>query len=76
MKYDPSQFSSLINTIGNACDKKSLDLVVDVLAVSIANVGVSNNIPYEEFLQDVLKTITSIYVINDLNKDIDGESLH
>lgn len=76
MKYDPNQFSSLINAIGDACDNKSLDLVVDALAVSIANVGVSNNIPYEEFLQDVLKTITSIYVINDLNKDIDGESLH
>lgn len=76
MKYDPSQFSSLINTIGDACDNKSLDLVVDALAVSIANVGVSNNIPYEEFLQDVLKTITSIYVINDLNQNIDGDAVH
>ena len=76
MKYDSSQFSSLINTIGNACDNKSLDLVVDALAVSIANVGVSNNIPYEEFLQDVLKTITSIYVINDLNQNIDGDAVH
>ena len=76
MKYDSSQFSSLINTIGNACDNKSLDLVVDALAVSIANVGVFNNIPYEEFLQDVLKTITSIYVINDLNQNIDGDAVH
>ena len=76
MKYDSSQFSSLINTIGDACDNKSLDLVVDALAVSIANVGVFNNIPYEEFLQDVLKTITSIYVINDLNKNIDGDAVH
>ena len=76
MKYDASQFSSLINTIGDACDNKSLDLVVDALAVSIANVGVFNNIPYEEFLQDVLKTITSIYVINDLNQNIDGDAVH
>lgn len=76
MKYDSSQFSSLINTIGDACDNKSLDLVVDALAVSIANVGVFNNIPYEEFLQDVLKTITSIYVINDLNQNIDGDAIH
>jgi len=76
MKYDPHQFSSLINSIGDACDKKNLELVVDALAVSIGNVGVSNNIPYEKFLQDVLKTITSIYVINDLNQNIDGDAVH
>jgi hypothetical protein len=76
MKYDPHQFSSLINSIGDACDKKNLELVVDALAVSIGNVGVSNGIPYEEFLQDVLKTITSIYVINDLNQNIDGDAVH
>ena len=76
MKYDPHQFSSLINNIGDACDKKNLELVVDALAVSIGNVGVSNGIPYEEFLQDVLKTITSIYVINDLNQNIDGDAVH
>jgi hypothetical protein len=76
MKYDSSQFSSLINTIGNACDNKNLELVIDALSVSIANVGVSNGIPYEEFLQDVLKTITSIYVINDLNQNIDGDAVH
>jgi hypothetical protein len=76
MKYDSSQFSSLINTIGNACDNKNLELVVDALSVSIANVGVSNGIPYEEFLQDILKTITSVYVINDLNQQADGESIH
>jgi hypothetical protein len=76
MKYDSHQFSSLINSIGDACDKKNLELVVDALAVSIANVGVCNGIPYEEFLQDVLKTITSIYVINDLNQNIDGDAIH
>ena len=76
MKHDPNQFSSLINSIGDACDKKNLELVVDALAVSIANVGVCNGIPYEEFLQDVLKTITSIYVINDLNQNIDGDAIH
>lgn len=76
MKYDANQFSDLINVIGNAIDNKNLDLVIDALSVSIANVGVSNNIPYEKFLQEVLKTITSVYVINDLNKDIDDESLH
>jgi len=53
-----------------------LELVVDALAVSIGNVGVCNGIPYEEFLQDVLKTITSIYVINDLNQNIDGDAIH
>jgi len=51
-------------------------LVVDALAVSIANVGICNGIPYEEFLQDVLETITSVYVINDLNQQADGESIH
>jgi hypothetical protein len=76
MKYDSSQFSSLINTIGNACDNKNLDLVIDALSVSIANIGVSHDIPYEEFLQEVLKTITSIYVINDLNQNIDGDAVH
>ena len=76
MTYDSSQFSSLINTIGNACDNKNLDLVVDALAVSIANIGVSHNIPYEEFLQEVLKTITSIYVIDELNQNIDGDAVH
>jgi len=76
MKYDPHQFSSLINTISDACDKKNLELVIDALSVSIGNVGVSNGIPYEKFLQDVLKTITSIYVINDLNQNIDGDAVH
>ena len=76
MKYDPHQFSSLINTISDACDKKNLELVVDALAVSIGNVGVSNGIPYEEFLQDVLETITSVYVINDLNQEADGDAIH
>ena len=76
MKHDPNQFSLLINSIGNACDNKNLELVIDALSVSIANVGVSNGIPYEEFLQDVLKTITSIYVINDLNQNIDGDAVH
>jgi len=76
MKHDPNQFSSLINSIGNACDNKNLKLVVDALAVSIANVGISHDIPYEEFLQDVLETITSVYVINDLNQQADGDSIH
>jgi len=76
MKHDPNQFSSLINSIGNACDNKNLKLVVDALAVSIANVGICNGIPYEEFLQDVLETITSVYVINDLNQEADGDAIH
>ena len=76
MNYDPSQFSSLINDIGNACDNKNLNLVVDALAVSIANVGISNNVPYEEFLQDILNIITSVYVVNDLNQQSDGEAIH
>jgi hypothetical protein len=76
MKYDSSQFLSLINSIGDACDNKNLELVVDALAVSIANVGVSHNIPYEEFLQDILNTVISIYVINDLNQKADGDSIH
>lgn len=76
MKHDPNQFSSLINSIGNACDNKNLKLVVDALAVSIANFGICNGIPYEEFLQDVLETITSVYVINDLNQQADGDSIH
>ena len=76
MKYDSHHFSSLINSIGNACDNKNLELVIDALSVSIANVGICNGIPYEEFLQDVLKTITSVYVINDLNQEADGDAIH
>lgn len=76
MSYDPNQFSSLINTIGSACNDKDLDLVTDALSVSIANVGVSYNIPYDDFLHRVLKVITSVYVVNDINSEIDDDKIH
>ena len=72
---DPHQFSSLINAIGKTCDDKDVDMVIVALAVSIANVGISQEIPYEKFLEKVLRVITSIYVIDDIGIDGDG-SIH
>jgi hypothetical protein len=69
MANDSHQFSSLVNDIGNACDGKDVDMVIVALAVSIANVGVSQEIPYEKFLEKVLKVITSVYVIDDMEED-------
>jgi len=77
MKYDPHQFSSLINTIRDACDKKDLELITDALAVSIANIGISHNVEYEKFLFRVLKIIAQVYAINDTENNADGvDSVH
>jgi hypothetical protein len=75
MVNDPNQFSSLVNAIGENCDNKDVDLVIVALAVSIANVGISQEIPYEKFLEKVLKVITSIYVIDEIGIDEDS-SIH
>jgi hypothetical protein len=75
MVNDSHQFSSLINSIGESCDNKDVDMVIVALAVSIANVGISQEIPYEKFLEKVLKVITSVYVIDEIGIDGDG-SIH
>jgi hypothetical protein len=75
MVDDPHQFSALINAIGKTCDDKDVDMVIVALAISIANVGISQEIPYETFLQKVLKVITSVYVIDEMNIEDDG-SIH
>ena len=72
---DPHQFSSLINAIGKTCNDKDVDMVIVALAVSIANVGISQEIPYEKFLEKVLKVITSVYVIDDIGME-DNCSIH
>jgi len=71
MLNDSNQFSSLINAIGENCDNKDVDMVIVALAVSIANVGISQEIPYEKFLEKVLRVITSIYVIDEIGIDDD-----
>ncbi len=77
MNYDPNQFSSLINTIRDACDKKDFELITDVLAVSIANVGISHNAEYEKLLFRVLQIIAHVYAINDIETNSDGvDSVH
>jgi hypothetical protein len=75
MVNDSHQFSSLINAIGESCDNKDVDMVIVALAISIANVGISQEIPYEKFLEKVLKVITSVYVIDEIGIDGDG-SIH
>jgi hypothetical protein len=77
MKYDSSQFSSLINNIRDACDKKDLELVTDAMAVSLANIGVSHNVEYEKFLFRILQIIAHVYAINDIETNSDGvDSVH
>ena len=77
MKYDPSQFSSLIIAIRDACDKKDLELITDALAVSLANTGISHNVEYEKFLFRILRIIAHVYAINDTETNSDGvDSVH
>jgi len=75
MVNDSNQFSSLVNAIGESCDNKEVDMVIVALAVSIANVGISQEIPYENFVEKVLKVITSIYVIDEISID-ENSSIH
>jgi hypothetical protein len=75
MVNDSNQFSSLVNAIGESCDNKEVDMVIVALAVSIANVGISQEIPYENFVEKVLRVITSVYVIDDIGID-DDISIH
>jgi|LauGreDrversion4_2_1035121.scaffolds.fasta_scaffold20088_9 hypothetical protein len=77
MSYDSNQFSSLINNIRDACDKKDLELVTDAMAVSLANIGVSHNVEYEKFLFRILQIIAHVYAINDIETNSDGvDSVH
>lgn len=78
MKKDPNQFSALVNIIGRSCHNKDVDMVIVALAVSIANVGISQRIPYEDFLEKVYSIITSVYVIDEIDIDEidDDTSVH
>lgn len=76
MTYDSSQFSSLVNEIGNACNDKDLEMVTDALAVSLGNIGISYEIPHDEFLHKILRIVTQIYIADDILNNTDGESVH
>lgn len=76
MTYDSSQFSSLVHEIGNACNDKDLEMVTDALAVALGNIGISYEIPHDEFLHKILRVITQIYIADDILNNADGESVH
>jgi hypothetical protein len=65
MKDDSSQFSSLMELMGNQINGKDVDIVVSVLALLLANAGCMGGLPPDSVVSYVHRIVTTVYAEND-----------